>query len=198
MTPRPGALGVLACLFSLALVPGHAGAADSTTVAVPPRASGLDPNVRSTAPDLQRLIEYGASRSTSFRSLLTRLNASDVVVYVRCEFPMSDSTRYNGKLSFLSQVGRRRFLLVQLRCPVAGDLQILYLAHELRHAVEIADAPQVRDQGTMLEFYRRVGFPSVADSHWRRAFETEAARDAQQAVREELRDCDDSHVTPEE
>lgn len=100
---------------------------------------------------------------------------------------MVESSLYNGRLSFVGTVRDTRFLIVELRCPAAADNQIARLAHELRHAVEIAEAPEVRDEPSMLEHYRKIGWPSVADCHERRAFETVAAKEAGDAVRREMR-----------
>ena len=40
-----------------------------------------------------------------------------------------------------------------------ADVQIAILAHELRHAVEIADAPGVIDRASLAREYKRIGYP---------------------------------------
>jgi len=45
-------------------------------------------------------------------------------------------------------------------CTLNDDDQIAALGHELRHAVEIADAPSVVDVASLGELYRRIGFAS--------------------------------------
>ena len=55
------------------------------------------------------------------------------------------------------------------------------LAHELQHAVELADAPEVRDDEGVRQLYRRIGSASDPDH-----FETAAARRIERAVRMEV------------
>ena len=56
------------------------------------------------------------------------------------------------------------------------------LAHELQHAVEIAEHEEVRDEDGIRRLYREIGHASGED-----AFETAAARDVEALVRLELR-----------
>lgn len=186
MPARLRAAGIGVSVLCLLVSPPPTRAEEST--ATPPSAvSRTEPTVRTAAPDLRRLIERGQAQSSSFRSLIERLDHSDLVVYVRCEFPMTDTSLYNGKLSLLGAQGGRRFLLIELRCPSSEEFQIARLAHELRHAVEIADAPEITDEASMAAYYQKAGWPSIADCRSRRAFETEAARQMGEQVRQELR-----------
>ena len=61
------------------------------------------------------------------------------------------------------------------------------LAHELQHAVEIADAPEVVDEASLKELYRRLGADSgpgaFNGSVW---FETQGAIDTGRRVYSEL------------
>jgi hypothetical protein len=63
--------------------------------------------------------------------------------------------------------------------------QIAALGHELRHAVEIADAPSVVDDASLAAEYRRVGFPSRAVRSGN-GYESRAAIDAAHRVWAEL------------
>jgi RecB family exonuclease len=63
--------------------------------------------------------------------------------------------------------------------------QIALLAHELQHALEIADRPEIQDIEAMESFYEDVGFQSFDDGR-HRAFETEAALEMQEAVERDL------------
>jgi hypothetical protein len=36
-------------------------------------------------------------------------------------------------------------------------MQVAALGHELQHAMEVADAPDVRDEGALARFYARIG-----------------------------------------
>ena len=75
--------------------------------------------------------------------------------------------------------------MVHLRCPMPDDRQIVMLAHELRHAVEIADAGEVVDQHSMLRHYMRIGV-EVSYGAPIRSFETASAQTTSEFVRREL------------
>ncbi|HEY3886296.1 MAG TPA: hypothetical protein VGL62_13865, partial [Vicinamibacterales bacterium] len=61
------------------------------------------------------------------------------------------------------------------------DDTIALVAHELRHAIEIADASEATDQSGIERLYRRIGRPSGPH-----AYETDAAIATQRQVRREL------------
>jgi len=53
-------------------------------------------------------------------------------------------------------------VLVEIACWTASGLSLHMLGHELRHAIEIADAPQVVDRRTLAGLYQGIGFPTCA------------------------------------
>jgi hypothetical protein len=74
------------------------------------------------------------------------------------------------------------------------------LGHELQHAVEIADAPCVRDSQDVARFYLETGDADMGGTR----YDSAAARAAGERVREELaaslkamRDRHSSHNRPE-
>jgi hypothetical protein len=95
------------------------------------------------------------------------------------------SSRLFGRLTLLGAGGERRYVKVRIACMLTVAQQIAALGHELRHAVEIADAPSVVDNASLAAEYRRVGF---ASSVTRRGdgFESRAAIDAARQVWAEL------------
>jgi len=105
-------------------------------------------NVRSPEPRPEKLILRAAGRSALFCDLLQRPSVADVTVYLVCSG--IDARPPAPRLSFLSRVATWQYLVVHLRRPMPDDPQIVMLAHELRHAVEIADAGDVVDQRSML------------------------------------------------
>ena len=129
------------------------------------------------------MIDEGLARSASFRGLIARLDGSDVIVYVEAECPMS--SRLFGRLALLGASGQRRYVAVRISCMLTMTQLIAALAHELRHAVEIADAPSVVDDASLAAEYQRVGFPSRV---MRRGtgYESSAAIDAAHHVAAEL------------
>lgn len=140
-------------------------------------------HVRTMDKRLQSAIDEGLARSAFFRSLVTRLDESDVIVYVEPQCPMS--SRLFGRLTFLAAGGDRRYVSVRISCVLTVSQQIAALGHELRHAVEIADAPSVVDDASLAAEYRRVGFASRA-LRTGKGFESGAAIDAARQVWAEL------------
>lgn len=167
----------VAWLLSLVATPSIANAAD-------PSANDLRGHFRTTDDRLRRLLDQGTRSSPTFRALVHRLLASNVVVYLWCDdgaAPPSD-----GRLTFLSSAGGHRYVVVRLARLASRDRQIAILAHELRHAVEIADAPDVVDTASMEREYRRIGYMSKPPFSDRLTFDSRAAVDAGMQVLREL------------
>jgi hypothetical protein len=140
-------------------------------------------HVRTMDKRLRTAIDEGLARSASFRGLIARLDGSDVIVYVEPECPMS--SRLFGRLTLLGAGGERRYVKVRIACMLTVAQQIAALGHELRHAVEIADAPSVVDDASLAAEYRRVGFASCVTRRGD-GFESRAAIDAARQVWAEL------------
>ena len=140
-------------------------------------------HVRTMDERLRNVIDEGLARSASFRDLVARLDGSDVIVYIERECPMS--SRLFGRLTLLGAGGDRRYVNVRIACMLTTTEQIVATGHELRHAVEIADAPYVVDAASLAAEYRRVGFASHAVSRGA-GYESRAAIDAAQQVWAEL------------
>jgi hypothetical protein len=162
------ALGVLVLVSSLA-----AGALSP----------GDGSHVRTAEARLQSEINEGLARSPFFRGLVARLDASDVIVYIQSECGMSP--RIFARLAFMGAAGGRRYVHVLVSCALTDDEQIAALGHELRHAVEIADAPSVVDTTSLGEQYQRIGYASHGVPSGS-GFESRAAIDAAHQVWAEL------------
>ena len=140
-------------------------------------------HVRTMDRRLRSVIDEGLARSASFRGLVARLDGSDVIVYVEPECPMT--SRLIGRLTLLGAGGDRRYVNVRISCMLTVTQQIAALGHELRHAVEIADAPSVVDDASLAAEYRRVGFASRVMGRGD-SYESRAAIDAAHQVWAEL------------
>jgi hypothetical protein len=115
-------------------------------------------HVRTTDRRLLRLLREGVRGSETFRRLVSRLRHSDVVVYLECGGGHDRTS--DGRLTFMSAVGGYRYVHVRVaRLPWANQ-QIALIGHELRHAVEIADAPDVVDASSLAREYERIGYVS--------------------------------------
>lgn len=126
------------------------------------------PHVRPLDSRLQELVALGMRDSPSFRALVTRLDASDVVVYVRCTRRLRAGL--TGQLTFMGASSGLRYVVVALEPSALRDRQIATLGHELRHAVEIADTPSIVDARSLGDAYarmgraRRIGLDTVFDT----------------------------------
>jgi hypothetical protein len=74
---------------------------------------------------------------------------------------------------------------VFIRCDLPTAVQAPLLAHELQHALEVAEAPDVIDPATLRAHYERIGYRSNADDRTP-SFDTAAAIDVQRRVAAEL------------
>jgi hypothetical protein len=141
------------------------------------------PRVRTADRHLRALVDAGIAQSASLRALVARLEAADVVVYLRCA-PLPAGL--DGQLTFVSAVGGLRYVLVQVAGGHAAHRTISTLGHELQHAVEIAERPAIVDGASLAREYGRFGVPGVAAGRRATAFDSAAAIDAGQRIWREL------------
>ena len=113
--------------------------------------------VRTTDRRLQAILHDGVRESPTFRALVDRLARSDVVVYVQCD-RASAAHRLDGRLTFVSSAGGFRYVVVRVAWLNPRARQLAILAHELQHAVEIADTPAIVDGASLAREYRRMGY----------------------------------------
>ena len=152
-----------------------------TVAAVP--GAGEIPRLRTSDRHIRALLAEGLAHSPSLRALVNRLAAGDVVVYLKCA---QLSSRLDGQLTFVSAAGGFRYVLVHLAMDRPWYRQIATLGHELQHAVEIAEQPDIIDQAALARAYTRIGFARVPRQHAVRSFDTLAAIAAGEQVRREL------------
>ena len=153
----------------VALMTGPSG--DRPAVAVPP-------HVRAAA-NAVMLLDEAAARSATVRELIDRLGATDVIVYVEVtaspEIPVA-------RTKLVTATANARFLRIGLRAALPPYDVTPLIAHELQHAIEIAERPDVRDEQAVRQLYQRIGHQHGVDR-----YETEAAGDVERQVRAELR-----------
>src|SRR5689334_20087392 len=126
------------------------------------------------------VIREGACVSPTLRALADRLDASDLTVHVSVK-PFADR-RLAGGLRFLAATPTDRVLLIEIAFGLDRYARIAMLGHELQHAVEVAETPQIRDNEGFRRFYASHGMPGAAEF----AYETDAARQVEVAIRTEL------------
>jgi hypothetical protein len=138
-------------------------------------------HVRTTEARLQALVEKGVERSERFRRLVDTLNASDVIVYLQ---PKINQRSLAGYLAHRVVVaGPMRYLQIAVDMRGSEDRLISLVAHELQHAVEVAEAPEIRDSRALARMFERVSISFVCGG----CYETKAAGDVEEAVLTELR-----------
>ena len=137
--------------------------------------------VRSTDKRVSQLLKIGMQRSPTFAQMVQSLNRTDVIVYIERTNDLPRTLA--GRLLLLPRTGPYRYLRVQVRGDLPTRELVALIGHELRHALEIADEPGVRDESTMLTFYKKIGHPTTGALH---TYDTDAAQLAGQRVRVEL------------
>jgi hypothetical protein len=138
------------------------------------------PAIRPVGQDERRLLDETLAGSATARAIAAELAATDVIVYVA--YTPSPAIK-TGTTALVITAGTWRYVRIQISRWLAGWDHGPVLAHELWHAVEIARAPDVRDDAGMRLLYRNAR-TEVADQH---RFDTAAARDVQRTVHVELR-----------
>jgi hypothetical protein len=136
-------------------------------------------HVRTTDHAISRLLARGYRRSPTFARLITQLQHSDVFVYIE-EVPRLPGA-LEGRLMMLPRAHENRYVRIQIALRGAPEDTIALLGHELRHALEVAEAPSVSDDEGLTRLYQRIGVSGGAHQ-----FDTMAAQQAGRAVRKEL------------
>ncbi len=152
------------------------------TVSLFAQSAAPDPHLRSVEVELIDDLEMGVRVSPTFRQLVARLEASDVVVYVMFDTELTPNT--DGHVSLMSKAGGRRYLRLSIDRHTAGCQRLAILGHELQHAVEIAEAADAVDQASMVLLYRRIGFRAAGGRP--DSFDSRLAIETGQQVRREV------------
>lgn len=141
-----------------------------------------DRHVRSNDGRILVLIERGVARSATFRRLLDALDTSDVIVYVERKTMREALEGYLPH--HITVAGATRYIHVKVDTRGAEIRAIAIIAHELQHAVEVARAPDVRDDQSLTLMFERVNFKFGCAGG---CFETKAAIDVEYGVIAELK-----------
>ena len=140
-------------------------------------------HIRPASPELQSLIDEGLERSPAFRALVAKLEASNVIVYVRFrEFP---EKVIGGRLVFIGATAGLRYLQVYIESSLSHDRHLALLGHEFRHALEIAAERSVTDSVSMGRYYGDIGYRVAGPPHQQR-YETREAIDSGRRVLSEV------------
>jgi hypothetical protein len=138
--------------------------------------------LRPQDPRIELALKEGAARSATFKALVDRIEASNVIVYVALN-PMMKSS-LSGMLTWMTRAGDFRYVRASISTELPFDQMIATVAHELQHAVEVIEDETVTDEKSLVALYRRIGrqHSPAAPAQW----ETAAAQQAGFQVRREL------------
>src|SRR5262245_50748688 len=96
------------------------------------------PRIRPAGEYEMHLLTEGACRSETLRSLVTKLEESDLIVYVLVR--RLERRSLTGGLQFVGATLTDRVIRVVLDTHVDRQHLITILGHELQHAAEVANA----------------------------------------------------------
>jgi hypothetical protein len=136
--------------------------------------------VRAADSQVLEVMKQGVRRSPTFASLLIALNRSDVIVYIERVMTLPKGTM--GRLTMVPIPGQQRYLRIQIQANLSRNEAIALIGHEMRHALEVAEATDVRDADGMIRLYERIGHVSGGEH----MYDTSAAQDTGRQVRREL------------
>lgn len=164
-------------LLSVALCAVAINSAALVAAAPPPLA-----HVRPQEERVTRLLRDGAARSATLRSLVDRIEGSDVIVYLELNPRMKSNL--NGMLTWMTRAGNVRYLRASISSHLGADQMIATIAHELQHVLEVTEDNSVHDESSLVALYRRIGRQNGTSSPSR--WETVAAQQTGFQVRREL------------
>ena len=139
-------------------------------------------HVRASDDRVLSIIESGLAGSVTFRRVVASLNDSDVIVYID---PKLTRDALGGFLSHnVVSAGGVRYLRIAVEIQGSRRRVASLLAHEIQHAVEVAQAPGARDAASLERLFRQraVAYGCGGTT----CYETQAAIDVQRLVNEEL------------
>lgn len=129
------------------------------------------------------LLERARTRSPTVQRIVDQLEAGDVIVYVE----MNDrlDPRIAACLTWMAATNSRRIVRASIKPRLREREAIALLAHELQHAVEVLEHPEVRSSDDLADLYTRIGHRSSPSG---RHFDTvEAIATGELAANEAMR-----------
>lgn len=132
--------------------------AESSTAGAPDWARVLRP----LDADLAQTLAQLHAVSPGARHLVDRLERSDLLIHIVAMGPARNG-KLTGATRFVGKTGGRRFLRITIDERLPADRRAAALAHELQHAVEVANAPAVVDLESFGALYRAHGYESGGD-----------------------------------
>lgn len=140
------------------------------------------PRIRTSDVRAALILRLGLERSAILRDLVEEIESGQVIVYVGLSSDMPGSLA--GSLRFAGTAGRFRYLRVLVNGDLSAEQMVASLAHELQHVREVMASPDVQDEKSLEDLYRRIGRENRVAG--RVGWETDQARAIGADVRREL------------
>lgn len=141
------------------------------------------PRLRAADTRVAAALKEGLKRSASFREIVSRVDALDVIVYAETQ-PMLRG-RLSGTMTWVTATKEFRYVRVSLNPELNSMQMVASLAHELQHVIEVGEAKSIIDTKTLTDYYRVAGIEKhIHSDEW----DTEAAQRTGDLVRRELID----------
>ena len=170
----------LLILVAITLPAVTAAAADPAPTGAPSRVNG-GTRVRPYDRRAAALVVEGLRRSDRLRALIDELEERNVIVYVQTMPSLKG--RLAGSLTWMTATKGFRYVRVSLNPELRGAAAIATLAHELQHALEVANESSIVDAASLTLYYKRNGISVRAHEN---GWDTEAARTVGDEVRHDL------------
>jgi len=139
--------------------------------------------LRTASPRLRAVLAAALDRSPTLQSLVQRIAASNVIVYMTCE--RFTSVRLNGQTMWADGNSEARYLRVQVDCFLTQSHLVAILGHELQHVAEVADTQEVVDSDSFGRLFHRIGYRTCS-GRGAEQFETDRAIATGERVRQEV------------
>jgi hypothetical protein len=115
--------------------------------------------IRSHHGRIVKAIEQASVRSATFNDLVDRVKRSDLIIYI--ESGRCPNRQVMSCVAVAATSNSYRYLRITIDTDHSVQLIVSQIAHELQHAIEIADAADVVDEPTLRAFYGRIGTTSA-------------------------------------
>jgi hypothetical protein len=127
-----------------------------------PMQDTLERHAHATKRSILALTNAGIARSATFRDLIGTLNASDVIVSIE---PKVTRPHLRGYLANQIVAEGDRYMRIAIETSGSQNRLVRLLAHELQHAVEVAQAPEARDEASLRRALASLAVRSGARLH---------------------------------
>jgi hypothetical protein len=136
------------------------------------------PHVRLMSSVTHTIVDDAVRRSPTIANMMREIEQTDVIAFIELTYGTSHA---QGTTKLIGVSDYARFVSVNVDFTLDQGRRMELLAHELCHVLEIAHAPEVRDDAGMQALFGRIGWSMVEKS-----FETAAAMDVEAMVRRDL------------